>query len=89
MGSTVFFIMASERPEYQSKIRSQISLGPVAYLYKTKSPTRYFAPYIKWLNVSLVVSCTFSIPTSHFKSNKKIIFYETVLCRKTQFFKTC
>lgn len=52
MGSCVFFIMASERPEYQTKIRSQISLAPVAFLYNTRSSIRYFAPYAKIMNVS-------------------------------------
>lgn len=52
-GSTVFFIMTSERPEYQSKIRSQISLAPVAYLSETKSPLRILASYSKWANVSI------------------------------------
>jgi len=55
MGSCVFFIMASERPEYQSKIRSQISLAPVAYLSNTRSSLRYFAPYAKMINVSKII----------------------------------
>lgn len=52
MGSCVFFIMASERPEYQPKIRSQISLAPVAFLSNTRSSLRFMAPYAKMLNVS-------------------------------------
>lgn len=51
MGSCVFFIMASERPEYQPKIRSQISLAPVAFLSNTRSSLRFMAPYAKMLNV--------------------------------------
>lgn len=54
MGSCVFFIMASERPEYQPKIRSQISLAPVAFLSNTRSSLRFMAPYAKMLNVSTV-----------------------------------
>lgn len=53
MGTCVFYIMASERPEYQSKIRSQISLAPVAYMSNTRSPLKYIAPYAKIINVSL------------------------------------
>lgn len=52
MGTTVFFVFASERPEYQRKIRSQISLAPVAYLSKMRSPIRYLAPYTNLINVS-------------------------------------
>lgn len=53
MGTTLFFIFASERPEYQHKIRSQISLAPVVYLTHMKSPIRFFAPYANILSVSL------------------------------------
>uniref|UniRef100_A0A2S2P304 Lipase 3 n=1 Tax=Schizaphis graminum TaxID=13262 RepID=A0A2S2P304_SCHGA len=52
MGTTVFFIMAAERPEYQSKIRSQISLAPVAYFSHTRSPIKYIAPYAKMMNIA-------------------------------------
>ncbi|XP_025198770.1 lipase 3-like isoform X2 [Melanaphis sacchari] len=51
MGSCVFFIMASERPEYQPKIRSQISLAPVAFLSNTRSSLRFIAPYAKVMNI--------------------------------------
>lgn len=52
MGTTVFYIFASGRPEYQNKIRSQISLAPVAYLTNMKSPIRFIAPFGKIINVS-------------------------------------
>ncbi|VVC24411.1 Partial AB-hydrolase lipase domain,Alpha/Beta hydrolase fold [Cinara cedri] len=50
MGTSVFFIMASERPEYQPKIRSQISLAPVAYLTNSRSIVKHFAVYSKIIN---------------------------------------
>jgi len=53
MGSCVFFIMGSERPEYQPKIRSQISLAPVAFLSNTRSSLRFIAPYARVMNVSI------------------------------------
>jgi lysosomal acid lipase/cholesteryl ester hydrolase len=31
-GSTVFYVMASERPEYNNKIEKMISMGPMAYM---------------------------------------------------------
>ncbi|XP_050521584.1 lipase 3-like [Daktulosphaira vitifoliae] len=49
MGTTLFYIMASERPEYQLKIRSQISLAPVAYLSNIKSTLKYIAPHAREL----------------------------------------
>ncbi|XP_001952550.2 lipase 3 [Acyrthosiphon pisum] len=51
MGTSVFFIMASERPEYHHKIRSQISLAPVAYLFNTRSSVRHIAPYAEKMNI--------------------------------------
>lgn len=53
MGSCVFFIMASERPEYQPKIRSQISLAPIAYLSNMRSYLKYIVPYAKIIDVSI------------------------------------
>ncbi|XP_025198683.1 lipase 3-like [Melanaphis sacchari] len=50
MGTSVFYIMASERHEYHQKIRSQISLAPVAYLFNTRSSVRHIAPYAKKMN---------------------------------------
>lgn len=55
MGTTLFYIMASERPEYQPKIRSQVSLAPVAYLYNTTSMLSHFTHAAKLINdVSII-----------------------------------
>lgn len=53
MGTCVFYIMASERPEYQPKIRSQISLAPIAHLTNMKSSLKYFIPFAPILKVSI------------------------------------
>lgn len=37
-GTTGFFVMASERPEYQEKIKAMFALAPVAYMTHMKSP---------------------------------------------------
>lgn len=37
-GSTVFYVMASEMPEYNSKIYKMASVGPVAYLGQSDNP---------------------------------------------------
>lgn len=37
MGTTMFYVMASTRPEYNSKVRLMISLSPVAYMGHIKS----------------------------------------------------
>ncbi|CAH1737543.1 unnamed protein product [Aphis gossypii] len=75
MGTTVFYIMASERPEYQSKIRSQISLAPVAYFSHTRSPIKYIAPYAKMMNIAYQrISNGMVMP----QTTMKMIFASTV-----------
>lgn len=37
-GSTVFYVMGSERPEYNSKIKGMISLAPAVFLGNQRSP---------------------------------------------------
>lgn len=45
-GTTSFFVMASERPEYNEKIGLMIALSPVAYMSNAKSPfVRMVAPH--------------------------------------------
>lgn len=54
MGTTIFYIMGSERPEYQLLIRSQISLAPIAFLYNTRSILKTAADFSASINVSIV-----------------------------------
>lgn len=54
MGTTMFFIMASSMKDYQTKIRSQISLAPVAYLSNATSIVADIAPYAQTLSVSSI-----------------------------------
>lgn len=37
-GSTVFFVMASEVPQYTRKITSAVAMGPVAFMGKATNP---------------------------------------------------
>ncbi|KAJ9595452.1 hypothetical protein L9F63_013363, partial [Diploptera punctata] len=46
MGTTMFFVMASTKPEYNSKVSHVIALAPVAFLRHTKST---FASITKYL----------------------------------------
>lgn len=44
-GTTAFFVMASDKPEYSEKISVMIALSPVAYMSNAKSPMiRLLAP---------------------------------------------
>uniref|UniRef100_A0A8D9E787 Gastric triacylglycerol lipase n=1 Tax=Cacopsylla melanoneura TaxID=428564 RepID=A0A8D9E787_9HEMI len=47
MGTTMFYVMASMRPEYNEKILVQLSLAPIAYLGHTTSAVRLAAPFAK------------------------------------------
>lgn len=42
-GTTAFFVMGSERPEYNKKIKAQFSLAPVAYM------NHMFNPFFKFV----------------------------------------
>lgn len=37
-GTTAFFVMAAERPEYQKKIEKMFAMAPIAFCGRMKSP---------------------------------------------------
>ncbi|KMQ86675.1 lipase 3 [Lasius niger] len=45
MGSTGFYIMASERPEIARMVQMMISLAPAVFGNQVQSPIRYLAPF--------------------------------------------
>jgi len=38
MGTTMFYVLCTERPEYNSKIKAMFSLAPIAFMPHLKSP---------------------------------------------------
>ncbi|XP_026725681.1 lipase 3-like [Trichoplusia ni] len=51
-GTTSFFVMCSEKPEYNQKISIMIALAPIAAIPNAKSPlARILAPYHYYANV--------------------------------------
>lgn len=42
MGTTMFYVLMSERPQYNSKIAAMFSLAPVAFLSHMTNPLRAF-----------------------------------------------
>jgi lysosomal acid lipase/cholesteryl ester hydrolase len=53
MGTTMFYVLCSERPEYNSKIRAMFGLAPVAFISHLKSPLlRLIAPISDKFGVS-------------------------------------
>lgn len=70
-GTTVFFVMLSEKPNYNDKIKSAHLLGPAAYMGNMYSPmTRAFAPIMGQPNamVELCGSTEF-MPSNKFKQD--------------------
>lgn len=45
MGTTCFYVMASERPQIARLLQSMYSLAPVGYMKHVQSPLRYLAPF--------------------------------------------
>lgn len=51
-GTTAFFAMASQRPEYSNKVSLMIAAGPIAYLSNSNHPIlKEFSPYIPAIKV--------------------------------------
>jgi len=54
MGTTMFYVLCSERPEYNSKIKAMFSLAPIAFMSNMKSP---LIQKISTIGDQLGVSC--------------------------------
>ncbi|VVC24413.1 Partial AB-hydrolase lipase domain,Serine aminopeptidase, S33,Alpha/Beta hydrolase fold [Cinara cedri] len=71
MGTAIFFVLCSERPEYQEKVRSMAAMAPIAYLNHVKSPIMTFlssvADPLAWL-------CN-SLGYYEFRPNGKILLF--------------
>ncbi|KAK5643259.1 hypothetical protein RI129_007104 [Pyrocoelia pectoralis] len=48
-GTTVFYVMCSERPEYNKKIRAMFSFAPVAYMKHMTSPLMRIIAMADWI----------------------------------------
>nr|CAD7433083.1 unnamed protein product [Timema monikensis] len=68
MGTTMFYVMASMRPEYNAKIRAQFSLAPVAFMSNLKSPViRLMATFEDTLEILMkMVGMHEFLPNSEF-----------------------
>ncbi|XP_071452980.1 lipase 3-like [Hetaerina americana] len=49
MGTTMFYVMGSLRPEYNSKILAQFSLAPVGYMSRLQTPISILAKFVDQL----------------------------------------
>ena len=46
MGTTMFYVLMSLKPDYNTKIRHMVALAPVAYLRNTKSLFAVFTKFV-------------------------------------------
>ncbi|KAK1123312.1 hypothetical protein K0M31_008931 [Melipona bicolor] len=68
-GGTAFFVMASERPEYQQKVTAAFALAPAVFMSRTKSPLfKALAPHANDINL-----ITDLIGMYEFKASNKLI----------------
>ena len=55
MGTTMFYVMAIDKPEVASNIKAMFSLAPIAFINHLKSPIRLLAPFIHEFEVSAII----------------------------------
>lgn len=54
MGTTMFFVLASSRPDVARNVKFMAALAPVAFMTHIKSPIRYNLTVLDWLNYSKI-----------------------------------
>ena len=91
-GTTAFFVMVSEKPEYNAKISVMIALSPVAYMSKVRSPiVRLLSPGTSiWHGVSKNLGLYEFLPDNKVMSALKLLTcgtgpIVTILCSNVLF----
>lgn len=46
MGTTMFFVFSSLRPQIAKNVKGMVALAPVAYMTHIRSPIRYLTPFV-------------------------------------------
>ncbi|XP_063927616.1 lipase 3-like [Zophobas morio] len=75
MGTTMFFVCSSIKPQVVKNVKVMVALAPVAYMTHVKSPIRYLSPFvndIEWLAKYLGVN--------QFLPNNKIMKFLSYDC---------
>lgn len=52
MGTTMFFVLSSVRPQVAKNVKVMVALAPVAYMTHIRSPIKYLAPFVFDFQVS-------------------------------------
>ncbi len=53
-GTSMFYVLASSRPEYNAKILFQVSIAPVGTITHTTSSLKFFVRYAKLVDVRFI-----------------------------------
>lgn len=53
MGTTMFFILSSMRPQIAKNVKVMVALAPVAYMTHVRSPIRYLTPFVYDIQVKI------------------------------------
>jgi pimeloyl-ACP methyl ester carboxylesterase len=56
MGTTMFWVFCTTRPELQHRVRQMHALAPIAFMSRMQSPLRNLTPYERELQVQSTVS---------------------------------
>jgi lysosomal acid lipase/cholesteryl ester hydrolase len=52
MGTTMFYVMAIQRPKIASNVKVMFSFAPIAFMTHLKSPIRLLVPFLHEVEVS-------------------------------------
>lgn len=67
MGTTMFFVLASTRPDYVSeRVQAMIALSPVAFAANIKTPAAVLTEFFPKIRVSKKYLCCFSVKKKSF-----------------------
>jgi pimeloyl-ACP methyl ester carboxylesterase len=75
MGTTMFYVLCAQRPEFNSKIRAMFSLAPAAFMSHMKSPLIQLTAMISgqhWVSCQLIYN---SVITLFTHDTNKYTFY--------------
>ena len=73
MGTTMFYVMAIEKPDIAARVKAMYSFAPIAYIYYLKSPLRLISPLASSLEV--LISETLNFTYKHYNIFILIVYY--------------
>ncbi|XP_050300262.1 lipase 3-like [Anthonomus grandis grandis] len=82
-GTTTFFVMGAERPEYNDKIGVMVGMAPSAFLGHLKDPSiRFFAPNYRYLQSLAESLQVYELIPKFLLSNEALRSISKILCEE-------